>query len=86
MGWSISTPYGIEAATIDENGRATFHGNTGNSTVYYTVTYTDDKGTRCVTRVAQEGNPCSYVYTQNEDNIPVEGGRFVFGRFENTVG
>lgn len=86
MGWSIQTPFGIEPATIDGSGHATFNKNTGNSVVYYTVTYTDSEGTKCVAKVKQKGNPCTYVYTKNTENIPVEGGRYVFGTLSNVQG
>ena len=84
--WSIITPSGIEPASIDENGNATFHKNTGNTEVHYTVKYVGEDGIVCTSDVIQKGNPCSYNYSKNKKRIPSNGGLYVFGTLSNIQG
>ena len=82
--WSISPN---DTASINANGKATFQPNTSNTPREYTVTYTSDNDTVCTMTVTQQGNVCSFKYSESEGNIPLTGKTgYVFGTLSNIDG
>ena len=82
--WNINPN---DTASIDPNtGKAIFQPNDSYSEKHFTITYTEGD-IKCVTTVTQNGNPCSYVYDKNNDNIPASGDdEYVFGTLSNVDG